>query len=253
MDMRELPVDKLDAILTLAAARCVQDEAEAFLSADISGIEDNPELERMILEGTLGGGNGSRNSRGKKRGFKWAIKIGALVALLCMSVAFTACMFVPVIREVVWNTIVEWYEDHIEVSFSDTEMETEAPTEPPEDELPTSIEQTARLTYLPEGYVEGDGVLSNFQYWVNYCTQNDEWKFYFRQSIIDGTNSFLDNESSKVIYLKVNEYSAVFTEYEGENPAFSLVWSDAKYRYSLYGYFNSITEMIQIAESVELQ
>ena len=251
--MRELPVDKLDAILTLAAARCVQDEAEAFLSADISGIPDNPELEKKILEGTLGSGNGSRNSRGKKRGIKWAIKIGALVALLCMSVAFTACMFVPVIREAVWNTIVEWYEDHIEVSFSDSEVETEPPTEPPEDEIPTSIEQTARLTYLPEGCVMGDESVSKSQYYVNCYTQSGEWKFAFCQRLIDGSNSFLDNESGNIIHLKVNEYGAVFTEYEEEQVIYSLVWQDAEYRYSLYGYFDSVTEMVQIAESFELQ
>ncbi len=249
--MRELPVDKLDAILTLAAARCVQDEAEAFLSADISGIPDNPELEKKILNGTLGSNNS--HSRGKKRGVKWAIKIGALVALLCMSIAFTACMFVPVIREVVWNTIVEWYEDHIEVSFSDTEMETEAPTEPPEDELPTSIEQTARLTYLPEGCVIGDETSTQSQYLMNVYVQNGEWKFSFCQRPFDGSNSFLDNESSNIVYMKVNEYGAVFTEYEGERAVYSLVWQDAKYRYTLYGYFDSLTEMIKIAENVEIQ
>ena len=248
--MRELPVDKLDAILTLAAARCVQDEAEAFLSADISGIPDNPELEKKILNGTLGSNNS--NSRGKKRGIKWAIKIGALVALLCLSIAFTACMFVPVIREVVWNTIVEWYEDHIEVSFSDTEMETEAPTEPPEDDIPTSIEQTARLTYLPEGCVVGDEMLMEVQYYADVCSQSGEWKFSLCQGIIDGSNSFLDNESGDVIHLKVNENSAVLTEHQGERIVYSLMWQDAAYRYTLYGYFNSVTEMIQIAEGVEL-
>ena len=251
--MRELPVDKLDAILTLAVARCVQDEAEAFLSADISGIPDNPELEKKILEGTLGSGNGSRNSRGKKRGIKWAIKIGALVALLCMSVAFTACMFVPVIREAVWNTIVEWYEDHIEVSFSDSEVETEPPTEPPEDEIPTSIEQTARLTYLPEGYVLGEETHSNLWYYVNGYTQNGDWKFVLSQGIIDGSNFFMDNESGDIIHLKVNEYGAVFTEYEGKPNVYSLMWQDAEYRYTLYGYFDSVTEMIKIAEGVTIQ
>jgi hypothetical protein len=251
MDMRELPVDKLDAILTLAAARCVQDEAEAFLSADISGIPDNPELEKKILNGTLGSNNS--HSRGKKRGIKWAIKIGALVALLCMSIAFTACMFVPVIREVVWNTIVEWYEDHIEVSFSDTEMETEAPTEPPEDEIPTSIEQTARLTYLPEGYVVGSENLSKSQYYVDYYVPSGEWKLAFYQGIIDGSNSFMDNESSNIVYLKVNDYGAVLTEYEGEQTVYSLVWQDTQYRYTLYGYFDSVTEMIKIAEGIKIQ
>ena len=248
--MRELPVDKLDAILTLAAARCVQDEAEAFLSADISGIPDNPELEKKILEGTLGSGNGSRNSRGKKRGFKWAIKIGALVALLCLSIAFTACMFVPVIREVVWNTIVEWYEDHVEVSFSDSEVETEAPTDPPEDEIPTSIEQTARLTYLPEGCVIGDESQNTLQYQATIYSNDGTWKFLLMQNLAGDLNSFVGNEEVNAIHLKIGEHSAILVEYEGIETVYSLVWQDTEYRYSLYGYFTSLTELIQVAEGV---
>ena len=248
--MRELPVDKLDAILTLAAARCVQDEAEAFLSADISGIPDNPELEKKILNGTLGSNNS--HSRGKKRGVKWAIKIGALVALLCLSIAFTACMFVPVIREVVWNTIVEWYEDHIEVSFSDTEMETEAPTEPPEDELPTSIEQTARLTYLPEGYVVGDESRNTLQYQATVYAKDGTWRFVLMQNLADNLDSFVDSEEDKTIHLKIGERNAVLVEYEESNSVYSLVWQDDGYRYILYGCFASLTELIQVAEGVAI-
>ena len=249
--MRELPIDKLDSLLTLAAARCVQDEAESFLSADISGIEDNPALEKKILNGRL-----LKNIRGgdriTRRGIKWTIKISALVALLCLSIAFTACMFVPVIREAIWNTIVEWYEDHMEVSFTDSEIETEAPTEPLQDEIPTSIERKARLTYLPEGIEVREESFSKLRYHVTAYMPNGEWKFAFSQSIIDGSDSFVNNESGDIVYLRVNDHTAIFTEYKGEEVVYSLVWQDGAYRYTLYGYFDSVTELIKIAEGVGL-
>lgn len=39
--MKELHIEKFDALLSLAAAECVKDEATAFVSADLSGVEDS--------------------------------------------------------------------------------------------------------------------------------------------------------------------------------------------------------------------
>lgn len=47
--MKELHIEKFDALLSLAAAECVKDEATAFVSADLSGVEDNPRMLRKIL------------------------------------------------------------------------------------------------------------------------------------------------------------------------------------------------------------
>ena len=129
--MRELHMEKFDVLLSLASAECVKEEAEAFLSADISEIADNPQMLRKVLGGSRKG--------------KWhTVKIILLVALLCMSIAFTACMLVPEIRQAIWNVLVRGHDDHVEINF---EENSEANSVTPVMEYPKTIEKKMELTY----------------------------------------------------------------------------------------------------------
>jgi len=233
--MQELHIDKFDALLSLAAAECVKEEAAAFLSADVSQIEDNPKMLKNIL--------------GMSRKRKWkTVKMIVLVALLCMSIAFTACMLVPEIRNAVWNVLVKHHGDHVEIEF-DT-GETEEATEPPVLEYPETIEQKMVLNYVPEGCVKGTEIELPTQYQMYYFTDEGFEKFIAIQSIVDGTNTFTNNESEPIVYIQIHSYKAVLIEQEEENPVLTLTWQDNRYRYSISGRFSSINEIVKIAESI---
>ncbi len=236
--MKELHIEKFDALLSLAAAECIKDEAIAFVSADISGVEDNPRMLRKIL--------------GKFGKSRWkALKIIALVALLCMSIAFTACMLVPEIRNVIWNAFVKEYGDHVEVEF-DSSKETEIVTDAPMENYPKTIEKKAQLLYQLDEWLVREESSVPLQYTVFFLTDTYEFKCQFSQSIIDAASSYIDNEAGQIAYVSVNNYKAILIEHDSESEYYSLIWQDSQYRYTLYGSFTSISELVKIAESVRI-
>ena len=234
--MKELHTERFDALLSLAAAECVKEDAKALMSADISGIEDNPQMLRRIL------------GRSNKR--KWsALKVIALVALLCMSVAFTACMLVPEIRNVVWSVLVKDQGDHAEIEF-ETNEETEIATEPPVTNYPETIERKIKLAYVPEGCFQGAEIEMSMQYQLHYFAENGDAKFIVIQGVVGETDSFVDNESGPIAYMQVNGYKAVLVEHAEENSMYTLTWQDRQYRYSISGTFPSINEIMSVAEGI---
>lgn len=236
--MKELHIDKFDALLSLAAAECVKEDAADFLSADISGIEDNPKMLRKLL--------------GVSRKTKWkAVQIIALVALLCMSIAFTACMLVPEIRNAVWNVLVKGHGDHIEIGFESGE-ETEAVTEPPVTDYPETIERKMELTYLPEGCVKGEEISMALQYQILYYTNEGDYIFNITQSVISRANSFVDNKENQIAQLNINQHKAILIENDGSELTYSLIWQDEQYRYTIDGSFTSISVLVEIAKGVIL-
>lgn len=234
--MKELHIEKFDALLSLAAAECIKDEAAAFVSADISGIEDNSQMLRKIL---------GVSSKSKLK----ALKIIVLVALLCMSIAFTACMLVPEIRNAIWNAFVKEHGNHVEIEF-DSGKETEITTDPPISSYPKTIERKMDLTYVPEGCVKGEELEMSAQYQIYYYTVQGEWKFFVSQSVIDKADSFVDNETGQIAYIELNESKAILIEYYDADSLYSLIWQDNQYRYTIYGIFPSMSEMVKIAEGI---
>lgn len=237
--MKELHIEKFDALLSLAAAECVKDEAIAFVSAHISGIEDNSQMLRKIL---------GMSSKSKVK----ALKIIVLVALLCMSIAFTACMLVPEIRNVIWNVFVKEREGSVEVGF-ETQWETEAVTESFVKDYPEAIEKKMILTYVPEGYIKEEEMSITLQYYVYYYSKAQNAAFYIMQSSIADTNEFIDNEGIEIARLEIKGNKAVLIENNTDEIIYTLIWKDDQYRYIIQGEFSSISELVKIAEGLILQ
>lgn len=233
--MKELHIDRFDALLSLAAAECVRDEAAAFLSADVSEIEDDPKMLRKIL--------------GVSRQSKWkAIKLVALVALLCMSIAFTACMLVPEIRNAVWNVLVKGHGDHVEIGFGTGE--SEEATDPPVTDFPETIEQKMVLTYVPEGCVKGEEVDMSSQYHIYYYSESGELLLHITQNSIINSESYMDCEKGHYVRLRMNNYDAILIENFNDEIMYSLIWQDEQYRYTLNSSFFSGPELVRIAEGI---
>ncbi len=234
--MKELHIDRFDALLSLASAECVKEEAADFLSADISDIEDNPQMLRKVLGGS-------------RRG-KWkTVKIILLVALLCMAIAFTACMLVPEIRNAIWNVIVRERESSVEIEF-DTGAEADPVNASIVGGYPKTIEKKMELTYVPEGCIVYDEVLTSIQHSICYSNSEGEWKFTISQSVIGRMGSFINENAGKITCIEIAGYSAVLMESNEGSFSHKLIWQDDQYRYSICGSFLSSNEIIRIAEGI---
>ena len=234
--MKELHMEKFDALLSLASAECIKEEAEAFLSADISEIGDNPQMLRKVLGGSRKG--------------KWhTVKIILLVALLCMSIAFTACMLVPEIRQAIWNVLVRERESSVEIDF-ETNEEAVPANDSISEEYPATIERKMQVTYVPEGCIVADEVVASMQYSICYRNNEEKWEFTIFQSVIGRNDSFVNETEGEITYIEILGSKAVLIECTEKRFSHKLIWQDGQYRYMICGSFPSKNEVIRIAEGV---
>lgn len=235
--MKELHMEKFDALLSLASAECVKEEAEAFLSADISEIGDNPQMLRKVLGGSRKG--------------KWhTVKIILLVALLCMSIAFTACMLVPEIRQAIWNVLVRERESSVEIDF-ETNEEAVPANASIGGEYPATIERKMQVTYVPEGCIVSNYVSMPTQYVISYASEEDKKEFMITQTVIDCVDSLVNESEGQITYIEIAGGEAILMKCNDGHYKYKLVWQDDQYRYTICGSCMSIHEIIRIAEGVK--
>ena len=233
--MKELQTDKFDLLISSASEHCVCDEAEAFLAQETAHVEDNPRLRRKIL--------GYRKS--VRIHF---LKIACVAVLICLSLIFTACMCVPSIRTAIWNAFVQLYDDHAKITFGD---ETEAPeTESVEVTYPDHIVDCMELTYCPDGYTKGNEMHSDTIFQVDYYNENGEKAFSVSQNVIVETDLYVDSELGDITETSINQLPALLVKCHGDTNIYMLVWQDYYYRYTIYGTFTSVSELIRIAEGM---
>ena len=239
--MNERNNDRFETLISAAVVDCVYQAADEFSATDTSAVPDTSRLYKKVM----------RHLPGTKR---TTVKTIIAVALIAAMLALTACACVQEIREYVWGVVTEWYGDHFEVSFEQVPATTEEPTTAaPEVEKPTEIEQVAKLMYLPEGYYLNNETSFSSQHISEYCF-NSEWTFIFVQSTYDATNSFTNGENIDSVCVQVKNCKAMLTEKaEEKGIKYCLFWQDDQYRYCLQGYFSSVTDLIQTAESISLE
>lgn len=260
-------MDKLDQVLALYAEQYVKEEAAYFLSLDISGIEYNEEIKRRMLRYAF------KRSRYERK--RYAVKVILVACLVAMSVAFTACVSIPKIREAIWGAVIEWYDDYISVKFKEiteqtveTTKLTETSEDPSSAEIsdgtetsattevavtpPKTIEQKAYIANLPEGYYTEEATMTSKYCTTNFYDSDHTLCFYLAQSILDFTHNRYDVEDGKVVELEINNHSAILLEDSEEIGTYTLLWTDGKYGYTLYGNFKSLHDLLQIASLVSL-
>ena len=261
-------MDKLDRALALYAEQYVKEEAAYFLGLDVSGIEYNEQIKKRMLRYAF------KRSRYEYK--RYTVKVILVACLVAMSVAFTACVSIPKIREAIWGVVIEWYDDHISVKFEEITEQTVETTILPEtskdqssakitDETETStntaeviappktIEQKAYIANLPEGYYAEEGAETSYFYTVNYYETNGELSFCFSQSILSSANNYLDAENTSVIRTELNGNQAILIIDKNAPSLYTLLWTDGIYDYSIYGLFDSLTDLLDIARYVQYE
>lgn len=270
--------DTENSLLRFIGYRCMLIEARNFLEQDVSDVPRDPKFEKRVLRGI----------RKRTRSTKpiTVVKILLVACLAVMSLLFTACICIPEVREAMWNAWVEFYDDHMTVTFvkpeengnetttpdqttdpnastpnangngaasgTTTAESTEQP-DPPAVPPPSSIEQKAILTYLPEGYYVEENFNATFLIISDVYNSENNIVFNFTQHTIQGADFNVDNEKDLVTNIYINEKFATLIEYADMNSVYTLVWQDECYVYILEGEFSSIYEMRKIAEGIKFE
>lgn len=259
--MNDYTCTRLDAILTVAATEYSQKLTEDFLSVK-PDFEMSEPTERRIMR---------MIRKDKRRASRQnALKIAKYIMIACLiaaTVAFTACMAIPRIRQAIWKAIVEWHDEYISIKFvpaetdandistaEPTDTTSDTPSATPNEPIvtpPMTIEEVNMPSYMPVGY-KTTSQLMNRIFMLNYFDENDEFVFTYNQTIID-VDDVLDSEEGKITETTINGLNAVIITYEDQPNVYILCWQDSQYRYSIYGYFEDYNELIRLAESVEVK
>ncbi len=250
--------DKLDALLSLATAQWVDELNDEFLSAQ-SEIELTPQTNRRIL----------RMLRKDKRRTppstaRMVFKYLMLAVLIAATVAFTACMALPRIREAIWKIMLEWHDEYVSVQFVPATEDSHASANKPSDStnttektndptivLPLSIEEINIPKYMPIGYTTKSSITESI-FRLSYYDENDSFIFSYHQMVI-GFNSTADSENGTLSEIEINGLNAVVIAYSDDPNVYCLYWQDNQYRYRIYGYFEDYNELIRLASSVDVK
>ena len=254
---KQIQFDRLDTILALATAEYMRQETEAFLSAETDAAlseETERKINRMI-----------RIEKGKKTRRKvWKVLRTVLIAALAAAtVALAACVAHPEIREAIWKVVLTWGDESVKIDFvpanpnrkpgansADNNRPTQKPNTPIPD-APKSIEAVRVPGYMPNGWTaESRNTGTIFS--IDYYNADGESIITFVQMIIDSDSS-VDANGATATELAVNGWDGVLLTYEDQPSVYMLYWQDYEYRYSFYGQFDSLDQLITMAESVYVE
>lgn len=249
--MKELQSNKMDALIIASLYRNVSRDAEVFMNLDVSGIQDNQHIKSRVL---------SRAKNKQKASWISVLRIAAVACLIVSTVLFVACICIPEVRESMYSAFVDWYEDYMSVHFKQNgekesegkDRESSAGIQKP----PSIIEKRAVATYLPEGYYAKDNEVSTLFTDTFYYDEEGNMKFKLMQTIlgeIDQDDLMADNEDDPVKTSYIHGYEGLLVEYSVLPGLYYLVWQDNLYQYSLYGMFDSIDELMKIAEGINVE
>ncbi len=257
--------DKLDALIMLASKSVIDREAEAFLQTEIT-VSPSPEFEKKIKRMI-------QKDKCKKHyaPFRKGLKVLAIACLIALSLLFTACMSISMIRDAIFNAVSEWYDDFVLIYFKPSEQTQQPTTEPepapsqPEETIPPpptettpppqtvtqptphkTIEYVNAPTKIPHGYTVMSYVEKRSHY-QEYYTENGDFAFFFNQNPRKDQLK-VDTPDAEIIPLKIGEFDALLVI--GMQGDLSVVWSDEYYSYMINEFYGTQEELLEIANSV---
>ena len=116
---------------------------------------------------------------------------------------------------------------------------------------PKTIEQVAYISPLPNKWYSETVVSSRSAAIINYFDQSGNLKFVLTQALLSGKNRF-DSEDVTITKTNVLGYPALLMNDTIEQ-SHTLTWTDGLYNYTLYGIFDSVSQLMRFAESLKLK
>ena len=162
-----------------------------------------------------------------------------LVAL-ATALSLFSCTLLPVkaVREAVVETLLEWHDQFVMVSFSDG------------DASPVPAFR-ASLSYIPQGFtlVEASDPAATQFYYAQYADDSGG-SFDVIIAPINDTQAQINNEDAAYYSLQFDGHDAIWCVMNVDNSNV-LVWESDRLAYSMTGNLD-ITELIKIAEGIVL-
>ncbi len=251
--------DKLDMMIALVAKDCGNDDVEMFDNLDTSSVVLDKyfyrKRDRIIAK---------YKHHPAILIFKKGLFRVAVAILIIMSLGFTAVMAITPLREALFETVIEWYEDYLTIRYEPADKEdhtnkendsgitdnTETP--PANDPIvtpPTIIEEVRKPTYLPAGMVEDVLASNKLMVYIDYYL-NNEYIFTFTQMLLTEREKLIDNEGAELSIVDINGNEGVVIQYENKT-GLSIVWSDGEYVYQLITQSIDLNELMFYCQSVQ--
>ncbi len=245
-------IDKLDWLLYYPIKEESNCDAEYFDSIDVSAVTVDKKLFNRCQR-TINQYKRLPIVAAAKRIFSRV----AVCFLVLLSAGFITIMSVSALRNAVWDVLVKWYEDYIEVKYTPEDEETSTsdsetlPAENEDDWLTPAVVDRIEVAYkplvIPEGLEEEVSVDGRSFIQIDYY-QGDDWCAWYKQGLLDKDNKLVDSEDILIEEIMVNGYSAqVFQSVT--NDYYIVIWNDGQYYYSVTSYFG-YDIMIELANSV---
>ena len=232
--MNTMKNDRLDAMILLSAHVLAEKNEADLMSVDTSEVNIPAKVERRIRR-MIG-----KERRRREYGvvYKAAKQAAAIILVICTA-AFTLAMSVEAVREALWSTIIQFYEDYMSVTHV-------IYSNPPE-----IIEEKKEPAAIPDDWEYEIKMDSNTIYYIRYSCNNEEI-LNFRQRVLGGFDDWIDNESSALEYITINGHEGTYIVLLDKGYGY-LLWSDGCYSYLMdYDTSKVSREMaINIAESVK--
>ncbi len=173
-------------------------------------------------------------------------KIALVIALICLSLCFTACVCITRIRTAIKEIILNWYHEYVAIDFEPTALADTDPVCPPD-----QILQKAYVADLPEGYTAEVSFESEIIYCVCYYLNGKE-SFSIAQSAEQKENIWSDINIQSTNEIIIQGNTAFLFKDEGNPDYYTIIWQDGLYTYYLQGYFLTSDDAIQMAERMVL-
>ena len=170
------------------------------------------------------------------------LKRVAVVFLIVTSVAFASAMSVKAVREALWDIIVGWYEEYIQLDFTKENSTVDSTTD-------SAFEFEYKEPRLDEGYERYVIAQKENQLFVEY--EKDMIQIAYHQYLISDMNIYTSNNDTVVTEIKIGDSNAVaFTFYSNGAEQNTIMWEDGIYFYSI-GANLPLDELKAIAETIE--
>ena len=247
--MRISEFNNFELLLITASEAVSNDYADKFMAIDTTGIEMSPnayiKMQRYIRK------------NGKYKAICHPAKVILIAALIAMSIAFTACLTIPQIRESIKNVVVQWYDDHFAIRFSNDPDAINMTQPQPEEAIPQTppktIEKKVYAMYIPNDYkarVELDTLMC---YQINYVDENNNPMIMLKQRIIESEMIWNDSEGVVPKEITINGHKAYLLTYQDEPNVYTMIWQDYYYQYNIYGMFANEEQVISFCENLKLR
>lgn len=214
--------------------------ARDVLAMDVSDVEIPENLKNRI-------NNFFAEEREKKASRTRAVRRRVAVILIAALLAtLTACASIRVIREKIYEIVIEYYEKYFsyksESQTSGNEIETEA-------EAGEFIKRIP--SYLPDGYELYMDNSSDDMTKIYYWDPTSAFVIVYEQFPIGMLGRDGNVEKTEITSVKIKGYDGIATVKTTENGyEITLIWNDGRYDYSLVSVL-TLEETILIAESIE--